>query len=200
MKFMSGFEEWWSDLGEIYSTEEVRGIEKAFDLGIFALMIVTPSQFAQFFCGRRDQAPQWFVDVYVGAATVLLMGLLSWNSLPSAIVASYLLASTIIVLLNVIFLRKLNFIGPVASNERSLLLFTLNIAQVLLTFAIWYRWELPYLRVGDAFFKTLLVFGTISYPEGAEIIAGWQIVIDFVLLAVFLAFFVGRLGNNPGRS
>jgi hypothetical protein len=181
-------------------TDEVFGMEKAFDLVTFALNILILSQIVQFFVwGRRDQVPKWFIDVYVAAATVVLMCLLWWSdSMPQVgvIVACYLLASTIIVLFNVLFLTKLSFIGPVASNERTLLLFIFNVAQVVLAFAILYRWKLPNLQTYDALFKTLLVFGTIGHPEGAEAIVGLQIVIDFVLLAVFLAFFVGKLGRR----
>jgi hypothetical protein len=116
------------------------------------------------------------------------------------LVADYLLASTIVVLLNVLFLSKLSFIGPPASNERTLLLFMFNVAQVVVIFAIFYRLKLPFLSACDALLKALLVFGTISYPREAEGIAGVQIVIDLVLLAVFLAFFVGRLGTAATPS
>jgi hypothetical protein len=76
----------------------------------------------------------------------------------------------------------------------------LNIAQVVLAFAIFYRLQLPDLPAGNALFEALLVFGTISHPKGADAIAGLQIVIDFVLLAVFLAFFVGKLGTRDYPS
>jgi predicted branched-subunit amino acid permease len=65
---------------------------------------------------------------------------------------------------------------------------------VVLSFAIFYRLQLPHLPAPDALFKTLLVFGTIGYPLGAEVIVALQIAIDFLLLAVFLAVFVGGLG------
>jgi hypothetical protein len=198
MQLWSGITEWRNDLQRIYATDEVRGIEKVFDLSIFALKIGTLSQIIQFFWGRRERGPGWFIDVYVLVATVVLIGLLPWSdSLPrvSAIIACYLLASTIIVLLNVLFLSKLSFIGPVASHERTLLLLIVNVIQVVLAFAILYRGMLPHLSSWGAVFKTLLVFGTIGYPEGAEAVVGWQIVVDFVLLAVFLSFFVGRLGD-----
>ena len=113
----------------------------------------------------------------------------------SCFVACYLLASTAVVLFNVLFLTKLSFIGPVASYERTLLLFLVNIVQVVLAFAILYRLTLPNLNPWKALFKSLLVFGTIGYPERAEPIVGIQIATDFVLLAVFLAFVVGRLGR-----
>jgi len=49
MRFKDGLVEWCSDLRKIYSTDEVRGLEKAFDWVIFFLMIVTISQLLQFF-------------------------------------------------------------------------------------------------------------------------------------------------------
>jgi hypothetical protein len=55
MRLIDGLAEWWSDLGKIYMTPEVRGIERTFDLIICALKIATLSQIIQFFWGRRDQ-------------------------------------------------------------------------------------------------------------------------------------------------
>jgi hypothetical protein len=46
MRFRDGLEEWCSDLRKIYS-DEVRGLEKAFDWVIFFLMIATISQLLQ---------------------------------------------------------------------------------------------------------------------------------------------------------
>src|SRR5215831_16833626 len=200
MRFIDGLVEWCSDLVKIYRTNEVRGLEKVFDLVIFALMIAAISKLLQFFFwGRRDRAPKWLVETYVFVAIVVLICFLfcpnRWSGV-SAFVACYLLASTLVVLFNVLFLTKLSFIGPVASNERTLLLFLLNIAQAVLTFAILYRLTLPNLTAWEAIFKSLLVFGTIGYPRGADLIVGFQIATDFVLLAVFLSFVVGRLGNK----
>jgi hypothetical protein len=52
--------------------------------------------------------------------------------------------------------------------------------------------------VSEALFQTLLLFGTVDYPRETRAIVEIQIVIDFLLFAVFLAFFVGNLGS--GRS
>ena len=58
MRFIDGLEEWRSYLRKIYRTDEVRGLEKAFDLIIFFSMIATISQLLQFLLwGRRDRAP-----------------------------------------------------------------------------------------------------------------------------------------------
>jgi hypothetical protein len=110
------------------------------------------------------------------------------------------LGSTIIVLFNVLFLTKLSFIGAVASYERTLLLFLVNIVQAVLAFAILYQLTLPNLTACKALFESLRVFGTVGHPERAEPIVGVQIATDFVLLAVFLAFFVGRLGKLDKRQ
>ena len=192
---MTGLEEWWDDLRGIRAATELHGIEKLFDWVIYFLMIFTPLKPVQFLWGRRDQGPPQLPDWYVVGVTIVLIFLL--YSLPqcSFWIACYLLTSLIVVLLNVLFLTK--HFGPVLSYERSLLLFMLNVGQVVLIFAIFYRWNLPSLDACNALFYTLLVFGTIGYhSDAAKTIVGFQIGIDFLLLAVFLAHFVGRLGTT----
>jgi hypothetical protein len=51
---MDGLEEWRSDLRKIYSTDEVRGLEKFFDSVIFVLMIATISQLLNFYSGAGE--------------------------------------------------------------------------------------------------------------------------------------------------
>src|SRR2546430_14871971 len=72
-----------------------------------------------------------------------------------------------IVLLNVLFLSKLSFIGPVASNERTLLLFMLNVAQVVLAFAIFYRLTRFTYRLVTRSSKPLGCFGRSPTPKGS---------------------------------
>jgi hypothetical protein len=198
MRLVAGVKQWWSDLRRIYATDKIDGIEKGFDLSIFALLAITPTQIIQFFCGGREQAPKRLVGGYVLIITLVLACLLYWSdSLPRVSVglAGWFLASTIIVLFNVLFLSKLPFIGPPRSPHRTLILFMVNVIQLVLAFAIFYRFALPKLSNMDAVFNALLVFGTIGYPKGANLVVGSQIFLDFVLLAVFLAFVVGKLGN-----
>jgi hypothetical protein len=201
MPLFEGLTEWRSNLTNLRLTSEVRGIERIFDLTIYFLKIFVPSELIQICLGKR-RAGTSFIDGYVIVITIILVCLLAWaNHVPwlSAALATYLLATNIIILLNVLFLTKLSFIGPPASDERSLLLFFLNVFQVVLTFAIFYRCKLSF-SASKALFKTLLVFGTIGYPLGAERIVGFQIAVDFLLLAVFLAFFVGNLGKGQAQS
>jgi hypothetical protein len=197
-KFLEGVRDWCTDLRTIYETDKVYGIEKRFDLSIFALSFFALSRFLQFFWGKKGQDPRWFIEAYVLTIVVVPMFLLCWSNCWSATVASYLLASTFVVLFNVVFLSKL--LGPVQSNERTLLFFLLNVIQVVLTFAILYRVTVPNLSYLQAIFKALLVFSTISYPKESEVVAGLQIVVDFVLLAVFLSHFVGRLGSTKDHD
>ena len=200
MPSFEGLAEWRNDLAKLRSTSEVRGIEKLFDLTIYFLTIFVPSAWMQICLGKR-RAGISFIDGYVIVITIILVCLLVWPAhVPKliAILAGYLFTTNIVILLNVLFLTKL--FGPPASHERSLLLFLLNAIQVVLTFAIFYRCKLSFLA-GKAFFQTLLVFGTIGYPSGADRIVGFQIAVDFLLLALFLAFFVGNLGSGRvGRN
>jgi hypothetical protein len=112
-------------------------------------------------------------------------------------IAIYFLVSIIVYLLNVVLLDHKVF-GEVRSPERSLILFILNVAQVVLIFAIFYRSKLPDLGALDALVVALLVFGTVTLPNEAvaEPIAAIQVAADFMLLAVFLAHFVGGLGRG----
>lgn len=195
MPVFEGLAEWRSDLAKLRLTSQVGGIEWIFDLTIYFLKIFVPSEWIQIYFGRRRTGIS-FIDVYVIVITIILVCFLVWpDRVPrlSTIFAGYFLATNIIILLNVLFLTKL--LGPVASDERSVLLFFLNVLQVVLTFAIFYRCKLS-ISMNEALFQTLLVFGTIGYPSGANAIVGSQIAIDFLLLAVFLAFFVGNLGKR----
>jgi hypothetical protein len=46
MRFTVGVKEWWSDLGRIYLTNEVKGLERGFDFLLFALWIATSCSFS----------------------------------------------------------------------------------------------------------------------------------------------------------
>jgi hypothetical protein len=72
--------------------------------------------------------------------------------------------------------------------------------RVRLIFAIFYRLQLRGSGAGDALVAALLVFGTVGFPEDAKPIAGFQVAIDFMLLAVFLAHFVGGLGSRGSEG
>ena len=89
------------------------------------------------------------------------------------------------------------------SVERSLLLFIFNVAELLIAFAIFYRGWFG-LRVLEAIKNAILVFGTIGFRKDEIVdtssIVSVQIVLDFLLLAVFLATLIGRVGPFGNRE
>jgi len=109
-------------------------------------------------------------------------------------IAAYLVFGLFVTLFNIVFVGKLDkALPPTASIERSLLLFIINAAEIVVAFAIFYRHASGY-SADEAFFNSLLVFGTIGYPaQGNHYIVASQIALDFVFLAIFLSAFVGRL-------
>lgn len=180
-----------SDLRQIWRSDEIyNGIERFFDLIIFCLkpfviseLILLVSSFFHWWPDRY-RVTEWCV---VGTTALLSILLYYSHCAPlfSALFASYFLVGTIVLMANIVFLTKI--FGPLKSNERTLLLFILNVVQLILTFAVWYRSELG-LQANKAFFKAMLVFGTIGYPKGANFVVGSQIAADFFLLAIFLVF------------
>lgn len=84
-------------------------------------------------------------------------------------------------------------VGEPYSVYRSILLFIFNASEVILTFAICYRW----FDVSDPIKRSLLVFGTAGYPEQAIGPAAFQIGVDFLLVAIFLSTIIARLNRDP---
>jgi hypothetical protein len=151
------------------------------------LLWLTPTQwaFTRLPEDRRHCFTEWYV---VGAliASVLIYYLapnLAWLS-------TYFSASTLIVMLHIVLLQRA--FGPIKSAERSLLLFMFNAAQVVVMFATWYH------RGGQPkpLLTSVLTFATISHADKMPCVAMVQIATDFVLLAIFLGFFLGRNGGK----
>src|SRR6266436_6903585 len=103
---------------------------------------------------RRDCFTEWYV---VG---VLIASVLIYYLAPSvrfAWLSTYISASTLIVMLHIVFLQPV--FGPVSSPERSLLLFICNVAQIVVMFATWYR-LCGYPTKTEALLKSILTFAT----------------------------------------
>jgi hypothetical protein len=131
------------------------------------------------------------IELYVIACVVITI--INWSHGPwlwLTVLCSYFTVSTIITFLQVLFLGKI--FGDVESPERSLILFFCNVAQIVFMFASWYHLK----GVDDALFYSLLVLVTAGYPSNAQLIVELQITCDLVLLAVFLAYLLGKLGRN----
>jgi hypothetical protein len=186
--------EWWGGLRKVWT--DLHYIERYVGVGLFLLKTLVPTELIWLFIWNWKEKRKWLPDVYVVVVTVLLGILLA--CFPNVGIAIYFLASIIVYLLNVVVLDHKVFGAP-RSPERSLILFILNIAQVVLIFAIFYN----SLGVSKPpLVEALLVFGTINFPPEAPSMAAFQVAIDFMLLAVFLAHFVGGLGegNDDKRS
>src|SRR5215471_5596906 len=199
--------EWWGDLRKIWKADELQGIERPVDVILFVLKTLTLTELIQLLGWNWKDKLTSFPDWYVFGVTVFLGILLrwspSWSFWPrclSVVIAIYFLGSVMVYLLNVVLLDHKVF-GDPRSPERSLILFILNVAQVVLIFAILYSSWLPNLGSGEALVDAVLVFGTVSLQKGVEPkLAAIQVAIDVMLLAVFLAHFVGGVGRDPKES
>jgi hypothetical protein len=136
--------------------------------------------------------PSLTIEFYVVGGVAVTVAIWWWTpTLPGAILCSYFSLSTVLALLHVVFLSKV--FGDVESAERSLVLFICNVTQIVFMFSIWYELEAD-LTKWDALLTALLVLGTLGYPHQAKPLVGVQIATDFLLLAIFLAHLVGRVG------
>ena len=78
------------------------------------------------------------VEFYVAGSVAITIAVWLWApTFWLAIICSYFLASTVVVLLHVVLLSKV--FGDVKSVERSLILFMCNVVQLIFTFSIWYE-------------------------------------------------------------
>jgi hypothetical protein len=175
------------------------GIEWLTALFLYALWAATLAFWLRIILSRYSKIRQTLIiEVYVAVSAVVAV--VAWLWVPTfwwAIARSYLLFSTVLVLLHVVLLSKV--FGDIYSAERSLILFIFNVVQLVFTFAIWYELEAHQAK-GEALFNALLVFATVGYPEKAPaVIVGAQIATNFLLLAIFLAHIVGRVGYRENR-
>jgi hypothetical protein len=192
---MQKFGNWRLEFRKISGSTEVHGLER------YACIV--------FHFLRIFSASYWLIDTsksielyVVSKALVLLilLTLLPHDFLIAALpIASYLLFELYVVQFTILLLRKVESTAPPVSVERSLLLFIFNVAEVILAFAIFYRLVLD-CPVTEAIVVSILVLGTVGYPAGAASIVSVQIVLDFLLLAIFLAALVGRVGAFEKNS
>jgi hypothetical protein len=167
-------------------------IERVFGVAIHTIGILNASEWIYLWRGDRNSAPPWVTEVYVVCAFAITVACWACANVWTAVIATYFSAGSVLVLLQIVFLTKV--FGEPVSNERLLLLFIFNVAQVILMFATWY--ELG--GQGDkwwALFNALTVFGTLGYSGSHRVVAA-QIATDFLLLALFLSHLVGRGGKE----
>jgi hypothetical protein len=185
--YVAGFRKIWSRLN---------GIECLIALFLYVLWAFTLSFWLRIILCRifRGIRQTLVIEAYVAGSAILAIAVWLW--VPTfwwAILCSYFLFSTVVVLLHVVLLSKV--FGDIESAERSLILFMCNVVQLVFTFSIWYELKASQAK-GEALLNAILVFGTLDYPHNANamVVVAVQIVTDFLLLAIFLAHIVGRVG------
>jgi hypothetical protein len=191
MHFRQGLQNWADGFATIAA--RTRGIERVFDLVLYALSLFAPTQWLHIGFGKEkpSSANKW-TEAYVVLALALSILCFLFPSRNIGWVSTYFSAVTLIAILNIVFLQRL--FGPAVSAERSLLLFMCNVAQIVLMFATWYS----VFEVENPLLISVLTFATINHSVKTPNIAMTQIAIDFVLLAVYLSHLVGRVGGRSG--
>lgn len=206
-RLIAGVRNWRKKLSILCRSEKIGGIEWLVVVIVHFLHITTLAGWIKFYFDpisndptaeelrRRNKA----IDIYVVFEFCVLQCLL-WlpdrSNVIYALAALYFLCGILINLFSIVFVGKLDVYPPTPSIERSLLLFGINVIQVITIFAIFYRTQFCQSPL-IAIINSTLVFGTLGHPLGNNFIGGYivatQIIVDFVLLAVFLSAFVGSL-------
>jgi hypothetical protein len=172
------------------------------------LMWLTPTQWGftllpgqactKILATRRNRFTEWYVPGVLTASALIycLAPRVSpaWPPYLLASLSTYISASTLIVMLHIVFLQRA--FEPIKSAERSLLLFMFNVAQITFMFATWYKLG----GVSGPLLQSVLTFATIGHAETMPPVAMAQIATDFLLLAIFLSFLLYRFGAKNGAN
>jgi hypothetical protein len=177
----------------------MNGIEFAIGYAIYLPTVLQVSFYVGKVSHRLEPKQRtWPTEVYVCICTALTI--LNWCMGPTwwgNIGCSYISASTVVTLLQVVFLHQL--FGEMHSTRRSMILLLLNVVQILFMYAAWYQLETT-MPDQDMLLQTLFVFATIGHPEHvAHIIIELQIATNFILLVVFLNHLVSRWAPRDPR-
>jgi hypothetical protein len=198
-KCRDGLARWRVGLEELRQSAK-GGIERLFYFVLYRLRLVSFSEWISFCIagGREGEAGQakdrLIVDWYVVLKT-LLVGLLLFVPVKHSLtwlvqfVVWYLLVEMYLQLLNIVFIGTLKQDRKI-SVGRSLLLLMFNAAQLVLSFALFYR---LYLHKGirDAIYTSVQVFSPLGAPEHARTLVTLQVALGFIFLTILLAKFLG---------
>lgn len=197
------------DLSELRNQRGITGVERLFVFSILFLRVFSLSYWIRTFLpdtqGSKRRIRDTFIEGYcLAQAGLLVILLLAPSHAASLFVTSYVLFELFLVLANTIFVGKFPTMqAPPASIERSILLLLLNIVEVVMIFAIFYRSALG-LEILEALVQSSLVLGTVGYPEHlggkARLLVPFQIFLDLTLSLLLLSSFVGQLGLFRSRT
>jgi hypothetical protein len=132
------------------------------------------------------------LDSYIAVKFVLLLVVIwlpqNWLWV-AAIVAAYLLFEMFVYRFKTLLSESIEPRPSYESLEKSLLYFIVNIGEVILAFAIFYRLtpnvceaDAIWVCVADTISWACLVLGTAGFPDKARGVAAFQVVLDFCLL------------------
>jgi hypothetical protein len=170
------------------------GIEAVIAAGLYLIWPIFVSFYLNLLFRKHSSlAIEIYVIVWVGVTIA------SWfnPTTVGAVLCSYFSLSSVVALLDVVFLSRV--LGGVESTERSLILFLFNLVQVIFMFSVWYQLK-AHLDKDEALFSAVLVLGTLGYPGGARTVVELQVVTDLLLFAIFLAHLVGRVGMPDQKN
>jgi hypothetical protein len=194
-----GLNRWRKGLNELRESDK-GGLERLFYFILYGLRLVSLSEWISFCItgGREDDAnhatDRLIVDWYVVLKTFLVALLLcvvpTKHSLTWLVqlIVWYLLAEMYLSLLNIVFVGTLKQDRKI-SVGRSLLLLMFNAAQLVLSFAVFYRVCL-HKDVRDAVYTSVQVFSTLGAPNDARTLVTLQVALGFIFLTVLLAKFL----------
>jgi hypothetical protein len=187
MHFRDGLGRWQYDLTKI--VDETDGIVRVVGMVLHLLTLASPPQWAYIGFGTLARPRYWLTDLYVVGVLLLSIGIYLAPSVCLAWFSTYFSASTVIVLLHIVLLRRV--FGTAPSPERSLLLFMCNVAQIVIMFGAWYTLG----NEPEPLLTSVLTFATIGYAKTMPHVAMAQIATNFVLLAIYLAHLVDQIGS-----
>lgn len=176
---------------------ELRGVEWLLGAILYLLWYFLLSYWLSHLPRVQKERRKLLIEAYV--VSCLGVTIASWYSGPYlwlSVLCSYFTASTIVTLLQVLFLSKI--FGDMESPERSLFLFICNVVQIVFMFACWYELLGAAHTRDEALFMSMLVLATAGYPQNAHGIVELQIASDLVLVAVFLSHILGKIGRRFG--
>ncbi len=177
---------WRCELSELWGS--LTGIEAVIATGLYLIWPIFISFHLNYLFGKRRPLA---IEIYVVACVVVTIAVWLVPTTWGAVLCSYFSVSSVVALLDVVFLSKV--LGGVESTERSLILFLFNLVQLVFMFSAWYQ-LITGISKEEALFNALLVLGTLGYSSDARVVVGIQIVTDLLLFATFLAHLMGRVG------
>jgi hypothetical protein len=219
-------ETWLDKIRTLWRTGEIHGIELIFDISILGLRYGSLSYWLKdrwlkkavdrwADVGKQDPKRRvWrdnLIDVYCILQTLILLVVLFGANRPilNSIIGGYVVFEIYLNLCSIFFLPRQRALGPRTASDplsavnepstsvgRSMLLLFVNVLQVVLAFAVFYRTATPTLRPTNALLDAVLVLGTVGYPtEAPALLICIQVFLDLFLIVFAVGGLVGQ--TNP---